>query len=254
MTPEEPAPGDRTPDDRTPDDQTPGDRTPDGRTPDDRPDRSRLRQGLRDGLPYAGASGVLSLSFGVVAVEAGFPPVAAVVMSAVVFAGSAQFAALGILTAGGSVAAAVGAAALMNSRFLPMGFALGPSLRGSRLRRAAEGQAVVDSSWTMAARGDGTFDRSYLFGHTAVQYVAWVVGSVLGVLVPFLDARALGLDAVFPTFFLALLVAEVRASRLRTAVALGGAAAALALVPVAPAGVPVLVASGAALVGLRQRR
>ena len=56
---------------------------------------------LRDGIPYGGAAVVLALSFGVVARDAGMPAVAAVVMSAVVYAGSAQFAALGILGAGG---------------------------------------------------------------------------------------------------------------------------------------------------------
>ena len=210
-----------------------------------------LREGVRAGLPYALASGVLALSFGVVATDLGFPAVAAVVMSTVVFAGSAQFAAVAILAAGGGVAAAVGAAALMSSRFVPMGFALGPSLRGSRLRRAVEGQAVVDSSWAMAARGDGSFDRTYLFGHTGVQYVAWVLGTVAGVVSPSLDARALGLDAVFPAFFLAILAAELR-DRRRVGVAGAGALVALLLVPVAPPGVPVLAASAAALVGLRQ--
>lgn len=214
------------------------------------PERT-FADGARDGLPYAGAGLLLSLSFGVVATDVGLPAVAAVVMSAVVFAGSAQFAAIGILGAGGGIGAAVAAATLMNSRFLPMGLALGPSLRGSRARRALEGQAVVDSSWVMAARGDGSFDRSYLFGHTGVQYVSWVVGSVLGVVVPSLDARALGLDAVFPAFFLALLLNEVK-DPLRARVALVGAGLALALVPVAPPGVPVLVASAAALIGLRR--
>lgn len=219
--------------------------------PDRTPANRTFRDGVRAGLPYAGASAALSLSFGVVATDTGLPALAAVVMSAVVFAGSAQFAAIGILASGGGLGAAVGAAALMNSRFVPMGFAVGPSLRGSRLRRAVEGQAVVDSSWVMAQRGDGRFDRSYLFGHTGVQYVAWVIGTSAGVAVPGLDARALGLDAVFPAFFLSLLVGEVRDGR-RARVALGAAALALALVPVAPAGVPVLVASTAALVGLRR--
>ncbi len=219
-------------------------RPPEGRT---------LRDGARDGRPYAGASFVLALSFGVVAAAAGIPPLATVVMSAVVFAGSAQFAAVGILAAGGGVGAAVGAAALMNSRFVPMGFAIGPSLRGGRARRALEGQPVVDSSWTMASRGDGTFDRTYLFGHSGVQYAAWVAGTAVGVLVPGLDARALGLDAVFPTFFLVLLLGELR-DRRRLLVAVLAAVTALALVPVAPPGVPVLVAGAAALLGLRPER
>src|SRR4051794_1200027 len=88
------------------------------------------RAGLRAGAPFAAAGFLLSLSFGVLAREAGFSAVQAVVMSAIVFAGSAQFAALSIITAGGGLGAAVAAAALMNSRFLPMGIALAPSLPG----------------------------------------------------------------------------------------------------------------------------
>ncbi len=211
------------------------------------------QDGVRDGAPFGAAAFVLAVSFGVVATDAGMPAVAAIVMSALVYSGSGQFAALGIVSSGGGVGAAVGAAALVGSRFLPMGFALGPSLRGNRLRRALEGQATVDASWAMAARGDGRFDREYLFGHSAAQYVPWVAGTVVGVFVPALDTRALGLDAVFPAFFLAILAGEVR-DRLRLGVALTGAAVALALVPVAPPGLPVLAAGAAALVGLRGPR
>ena len=94
--------------------------------------RARFRSGVRAALPVAVAGSLVALSFGVVAHDAGFSAVAAVVMSAVVFAGSAQFAAIAILGQGGSVGAAVLAAALMNSRFLPMGAAVGPSLPGNR--------------------------------------------------------------------------------------------------------------------------
>jgi 4-azaleucine resistance transporter AzlC len=213
----------------------------------------RLRQGLRASAPYAVASLLLSFSFGAVAVAAGLSPLAAIVMSAIVYAGSAQFASVGILAAGGGVGAAVAAAALMNSRFLPMGVALGPSLPGGRLRRALQGQIVVDSSWALALRPDGSFDRLFLFGHSAGQYLCWVTGTALGVLGGGVDAKALGLDAVFPAFFLSLLVGELRkGTRTSFAVTLAGAALAIALVPVTPVGVPVLVASCAALVGLRR--
>jgi len=86
-------------------------------------------------VPYAIAGGVLALSFGVLARQTGFSALGAMVMSAVVFAGSAQFAAISIIAAGGGLGAAIGAAALMNGRFLPMGIALAPSLPGSALRR-----------------------------------------------------------------------------------------------------------------------
>ena len=202
-------------------------------------------------MPFAIAGLLVSASFGVVAQDAGFSPLASIVMSAIVFAGSAQFAAVAVLTAGGTAGAAIGAAALMNSRFLPMGAALGPSLPGGALKRALQGQTVVDASWAMSARGDGTFDRWQLFGATAIQYVTWSTGTAIGALAgdAIADPDALGLDAVYPTFFLALLVTEVRSGRALGVAALG-AAIALVLVPVAPGGVPVLVASLAALVGL----
>ncbi len=216
--------------------------------------RAAFRRGMRDGMPFAVASAVLAISFGVVALEAGFPAVATVVMSMIVYAGSAQFAAVAILSAGGSPAAAVAAGALTNSRFLPMGIAFGPSLPGGPVSRALEGQAVVDTSWAMALRPDGTFDRHYLFGHSLVQYVGWSSGTVVGVLGGGLigDPHAYGLDAIFPAFFVVVLVGELR-DRQGIAVALAGGLIALALLSFVPAGVPVLAASLAALAGLHPR-
>jgi 4-azaleucine resistance transporter AzlC len=205
-------------------------------------------------VPYALAGGVLALSFGVLAREAGFSAAGAVVMSAVVFAGSAQFTAISIIAAGGGLGAAIGAAALMNARFLPMGIALAPSLPGGPLSRAVQGQTVVDASWALANRGQGRFDRHFLFGASAVQYATWLGGTAAGAFGggALGDPGDLGLDAIFPAFFLALLLPELRDARSR-GVAIAGALIALALVPVMPAGVPVLAASVAALVGLKRR-
>jgi 4-azaleucine resistance transporter AzlC len=216
--------------------------------------KASWRAGLRAGVPYALAGFLLSLSFGVLARDAGFSVIAAIVMSAIVFAGSAQFAAVSIVSAGGGIGAAVGAAALMNSRFLAMGIALGPSLPGRAHKRAAQGQTVVDASWAMANRGDGTFDRWFLFGSTAVQYVTWVAGTAAGAFAGDVlgDPHKYGLDAIYPTFFLALLFAELRNRRARGVAALG-ALIALVLVPFVPPGLPVLVAAAAAFAGLYRR-
>ncbi len=207
--------------------------------------------GVRAGVPFAIAGGMLAISFGVVAQQAGFSAAEAILMSLVVYAGSAQLTAVAILAAGGGVGAAISAATLMNSRFLAMGAALGPSLPGGPIKRAAQGQTVVDASWALASRGDGTFDRWMLFGSSAMQFVTWQTGTVIGAIGADLigDPERLGLDALFPAFFLALLMAELRTSRARAVAAMGGLIA-LALVPLVPAGVPVLVAGLAALVGL----
>jgi predicted branched-subunit amino acid permease len=215
-----------------------------------------FRAGVRAGIPFALAGGLVATSFGVLARDVGMPAWAAVLMSAIVFAGSAQLAALGILSGGGGIASAIGAAALMNSRFLPMGVAIGPSLPGGPAARAAQGQTVVDASWALAADGEGGFDRQILFGSSAIQYVTWVGGTAAGALAGSAlgDPQALGLDAIYPAFFLSLLIGELRSSGPAQGVAVAGALIALALVPLAPPGVPVLAASVAALAGLQLRR
>src|SRR5215203_3832739 len=173
--------------------------------------RGTFRPGVRAGLPFALAGGLLAASFGVLARDVGMPGWAAIAMSAIVFAGSAQIAALTIIGAGGGLGAAIGAAALMNARFLPMGIAIGPSLPGGPVARAAQGQAIVDASWALAADGRGGFDRHVMFGSTLVQYVGWIAGTVLGVVAGSAlgDPRELGIDAIFPAFFLALLIGEI---------------------------------------------
>jgi predicted branched-subunit amino acid permease len=217
--------------------------------------RDSLRAGIRAGIPFAIAAGVLAVSFGVVA-EPVLGAHATLAMSVLVFAGSAQFGALAVLGGGGGVAAAVIAGCLLNARYLPMGIALAPSLRGSWLRRAAYGETMIDASWAMANRGGGRFDPDFLVGATLPSYPAWVGGTAIGLLVGDLigDPADLGLDALFPAFFLALLLGgELRDNRTAAIVAALGAVVALGLLPIAPAGVPVIAASAAALLGLRRR-
>ena len=168
---------------------------------------SRFHAGLRAGVPFAAAGTLLAISFGVVA-QPLMGNVAPIVMSALLFAGSAQFAATAVLAAGGSVVAAIAAGILLNLRYVPMGIALAPSLRGGPLRRALIGQGMIDFSWAAASRGGGRFDPAFMLGATAPAYPCWVLGTAAGVFAGDLigDPAALGLDAIFPAFFLCLLV------------------------------------------------
>jgi 4-azaleucine resistance transporter AzlC len=211
-----------------------------------------LSDGIRAGLPLVLPTFAIGTSFGVLA-EPAIGAVAAIVMSVIVFAGAAQFASVSILAAGGSLASAASAGLLINTRFLPMGLAVAPALRGGPLRRAAEAQTMVDASWAIANRGDGTFDRQLMMGATIPQAVGWWGGTIIGAVAGSLlgNPETLGLDALFPAFYLALLADELR-DRTSLASALLGAAIAIALVPFTPPGIPVVAASLAALLGLRR--
>jgi len=211
---------------------------------------TRLRDGARRSVPIGIAVIAFGVSFGVLARTAGMGVWAPIVMSATTFAGSAQFAAVSILHTGGSVAAAIAAASLLNARYVPISISVARLFHGPLLGRAFRSQLIVDESWAVSVRPEGGFDLRLLLGAGLLLYPCWVAGTAVGVVGGGLlgDPRRLGLDAAFPALFLALLAPQVRGRRPLVAAALGGAIA-LALVPLAPPGVPIVVASIACLVG-----
>lgn len=208
---------------------------------------------MRRGVPFGIAVFAIAISFGVLARPL-MGSVAPIVMSVVVFSGAAQFGALAVLKAGGGTGAAIAAALLLNARYLAMGVALAPSLRGRALSRAAFAMTTVDASWASASTGDGAFDPWFMVGASIPQYAGWILGTVIGVLIggSLGNPNDYGLNALFPAFFIALLFEEVH-DRRRAAAALGGAAIALVLTPLVPAGLPILAAPAAAVVVARVR-
>jgi 4-azaleucine resistance transporter AzlC len=196
---------------------------------------------------------LFAISFGVLARASGMGVAAPIVMSATTFGGSAQFAVVSILDEGGSVAAAIVAALLLNARYAAIGISVAPLFHGSLFRRVAESQVVVDESWAVSARPDGSFDRRVLLGAGLTLYVLWVLGTAVGVVGggALGDPERLGLDAAFPALFLALLARQLRTRRAVLA-ALAGGGIALVLLPFAPPGIPIVVAVLGCLVGLRR--
>jgi 4-azaleucine resistance transporter AzlC len=210
-------------------------------------------KGVRVAAPLFPAAFALGASVGVLARAAHFGAVAAVVMSATTFAGSAQVATVSVLGAGGGVAAAVAAALLLNARYAPIGITVASSFRGSFLRRLAQAQLVVDESWALAGGGTRRFDRRVLLGVGSLLWVGWVGGTAAGALLgkAIGDPSAFGLDGAFAALFVALLAAQLTEQR-RTVAAALGALIAVALIPFTPPGIPIIAATAAVLVGLRR--
>ncbi|HET7759519.1 MAG TPA: AzlC family ABC transporter permease [Gaiellaceae bacterium] len=210
-------------------------------------------QGVRAAVAVAATVWFFGASFGLVARAAGMGVAAPLVLSATTFAGSAQFALTSILADSGGAVAAIAAAVLLNARYAPISISVASLFHGRRLRRLAESQLIVDESWALSSRGDGRFDRRLLIGAGLLLYAAWLSGTAVGVFAgkALGDPKALGLDGAFPALFLALLVPQLR-TRTATVAALLGGAIALVLIPLAPPGVPIVVASAACLLGLRR--
>ena len=205
-------------------------------------------------LPFCVAVVAFGISFGLLARSAGIGPLEATIMSGTTFAGSAQFAAAGILAAGGAVVSAITAAILLNARYAAIGISVAPALGGAPVMRFLLAQLVVDESWAIAHLGEGRYDRGRLIGAGLVLYVVWVSSTAIGALGANVlgDPETLGLDAAFPALFLGLLWPQMKGRWGALAAALG-ALIALALVPLAPPGVPIIAAAAASLVGLFDR-
>jgi 4-azaleucine resistance transporter AzlC len=215
---------------------------------------ARYRDGVRAAIAVGATVWFFGASFGLVARAASMGVVAPVVMSATTFAGSAQFAVASIFGAAGGAAAAIAAAVLLNARYAPISISVARLFHGRLPRRLLESQLIVDESWALASRGGGRFDRRILIGAGLLLYGCWLSGTVVGVVAgdKLGDPRDLGLDGAFPALFLALLVPQLRERRAAVA-AVAGAAVALALIPITPAGAPIVAASAACLLGLRRR-
>ena len=208
----------------------------------------------RNALSLAVPMVVFGISFGVLSVSAGFGLAQTCAMSLLAFTGASQFLYVSVLGAGGTVLSALAPALLLAARNGVYATSLGSVLAPHPWRRAAEAQLVIDESTAMAHAqgGAGAKRRAFLLTGLTVL-AAWNLGTLVGAAVgsDLGDPRRLGLDAIFPAVFIALLAPQLRRGG-AVGAALAGAAVALVLLPVAPVGVPVLAATLAALPALRR--
>lgn len=205
----------------------------------------------REGFVLAAAVGIVGVTFGVLADAAGLSLPQIIVMSALVFTGASQFAAVSVIDSGGSGAAAVGSALLLAARNALYGPVVAKVLPASWLPRAASAQFVIDETTAMASVQDDDDTARDAYWWTAIWlWSLWNVGSIGGALLGAVigEPETWGLDAAFPAAFVALLAPHVR-TRPGQVAALLGAALAIAFTPIAPAGVPLLVAALAVVPG-----
>jgi 4-azaleucine resistance transporter AzlC len=207
-------------------------------------ERTAGRGLVRDVAALAAACGAIGASFGAIATAAGLPAWSVSAMSVLVFAGGAQFMAVGLISAGNPLAAVL-AGLLLNARHLPFGLALPGSIFGSGWpARLLGSHLLIDESVAFAlAQPDPAAQRRAYWLTGGTLFVVWNVCALLGVALGGAagDPNVLGLDAAFPAGLIALLLPSLRDRETRR-VALAGAAVAVLTTPLLPAGLPVLLA------------
>ena len=196
-----------------------------------------FRRGLRAGVPLGISILVYGMAFGLIAAQASFGVVKAVVTSAAIYSGSAQLAAVNLIQSGQATLATLAAAILViNARYVLFGAALRPWLgQTTPLRAYGSLMLMGDANWMLVTRaiGEGETDRAYLAGTGVPMFVAWLAGTALGVgavsVLP--SPQVLGLDLMLPAFAAAMMTAMVKVPLSLVSVGVGaGAALAIAVV------------------------
>ncbi len=206
----------------------------------------------RDALIIGAATGVFGAAFGVLSVSTGLSVAKTMALSLLVFTGASQFAAVGVIGAGGSQVTAVASALLLAARNSFYGLALTRYLTARLTGRALAAQLVIDESTALSMAQADPADREKAFLACGLSvFTFWNLGTVAGAVGggAIGDPAALGLDAAFPAGFIAL-AAPAFGHRRGLVAALVGATVALVATPLVRPGVPILLASVGAVVAL----
>lgn len=182
-------------------------------------DRAGALEGARRAAPLAPGVFAYGLVFGVLARQAGLSVAESALMSGLVFAGSAQFVALGLWTMPLPVAGIVLAALVVNLRHLLMGAALAPTLLRLRRRGAAYLSAffMADENWalTVSEQAKKSRNGAFLLGSGLVVFATWITATIVGRTAGNAvgDPARWGLDFAFTAVFVALLMGLWRGRR-----------------------------------------
>ncbi len=207
---------------------------------------------VRDGVGLGLAAGVAGIAFGAAAVSSGLTAWQACALSVLAFTGASQFALAGVIASGGSLLAGTAGAILLGSRNALYGLRLAEILRPRGPARLLTAVGVIDESTAVAlAQPDPASARKGFTATFACTYLTWNLCTLAGAVGAGRvgSPQAFGLDVIGPSAFLALIWPHLKAGRTERAVALAGAAIALATTPLLPIGVPVILAATAALGG-----
>jgi predicted branched-subunit amino acid permease len=216
---------------------------------------------VRDSLGVGIAVGAYGFAFGAASVAAGLSVLQTCLLSLLAFTGGTQFAVVGVVAGGGTLAAALGSGLLLGSRNTLYAMRLAPLLKVRGPRRLLAALGTIDESTAMAiGQEDPALSRIAFWWTFGGVFTFWNLSTLLGAAGTSAlgDPARFGLDAVIPAAFLALLAPRLRSGalgrpRVERRVAIAGAVIAIVLIPFTPPGVPVLASCAALLLAIRIR-
>jgi 4-azaleucine resistance transporter AzlC len=224
--------------------------------------RQEFIKGARDTLPLMLGAFPFGMIYGAAAVTSGLSPAAVVAMSALVFAGSSQFIAVGLVASQTPVAIIVLTTLVVNLRHMLYSATLLPYLKTlPQAWRIPLAFWLTDETFAVTVhRFQGTDAGEekhwYQLGSSIAMYLNWqfwcLAGLMLGRRIP--DASGWGLDVAMPITFIGMIIPFVKTVPMAICVLTAGAAALLTLGLPYKLGIVVSAGAGIAAGLMAQRR
>jgi len=201
-------------------------------------DRHQFRLGIIKTLPLVLGLIPFGLAYGIVAVQAGFTVAETILMSVVVFAGTAQFMAVVMVQSGAGILLVIASTLLVNLRYLVMGLSLSPYLSETTPRwQRFLAFIISDESYLTSVthyrdEAEAQGNRYFMLASGGAMYITWNFLSLVGALAAhsITDPLKWGLDFAMPATFLTMLLPHVVTRRLALVVVTAGTVATTAFV------------------------
>ena len=203
------------------------------------------RDTFRDSLSVSITVGAYGVAFGAASIAAHFSVLQTCLFSLLAFTGASQFAAVGVVAAGGAGLSAVAAATLLSTRNALYGMQMSPLLKVRGLKKIAAAHVTIDESTGVALaqtpRGSEAMRTGFWLTGLGV-FIFWNIFTLLGALgaKALGDPASFGLDAAVPAAYLGLLWPRLQTNFLRL-VAVASMIFALAITSWLPAGLPIIM-------------
>ena len=204
---------------------------PAGAIPASRSPAAELRGGALALAPLLVGVAPFGVIYGVVALQSGIPPAAAMAMSSVVFAGSSQFLLAQLAGLGAPGVVMVASVALVNLRHALYSASVASALEHLPRRwKAILAYLLTDEAYAAAVARlgeDGENRHWFLLGAGLTLWSGWQVSTAAGILLGASLPRELPLDFALPLTFIAIVVPMIRSRGALVAAAVATGAALL---------------------------
>ena len=198
-----------------------------------------IKKAFKDTLPVMAGYLVLGIGFGIIMTTSGYSPVWSLIMSLFIYAGSMQYAGIGLLTGGASLITVALTTLMVNARHLFYGISMVDKYKKTGKVKPYLIYGLTDETYALAVAAnndtenevDITSQNKYFFLITVMDHFYWVTGSMIGALLgTIITFDTTGIDFALTALFITIFTDQWLKTKKHLPAIIGVAASVLSLI------------------------